>query len=124
MEWAVVVLQILLGLLFSISGLAKISGIKMHVEVFNHLRLPQWFRIVTGIIEFLSAASVLVGIWQTSWAAVGSFSLAIVAVGGVIAHIRVKDSFKQTFPILLFGIIAVFIGIQYYSELTNLLGIN
>lgn len=45
------VLQLLLIFAFFFSGLGKIKGAQMQVETFAYLRLPQWFRVVTGWID-------------------------------------------------------------------------
>jgi putative oxidoreductase len=92
-----IILQSLLALMFLMAGVGKITGSKMHVEGFKHWRLPQWFRIVTGIIELIGAAALVVGYWESSWVALGALILGITGIGGIITHIRVKDSFQQTF---------------------------
>jgi putative oxidoreductase len=101
-----IVLQSLLALMFLMAGVSKLSGSKMHVENFKQWGLPQWFRVVAGIVEFAGAAALIVGYWDKNWTAVGSLILGITSIGGIIVHIRNKDSFKQTFPILLLAIIS------------------
>jgi putative oxidoreductase len=101
-----IVLQSLLILMFLMAGLGKITGSKMHVEGFNHWGYPQWFRIVTGLVEIVGAAALIIGFWEHSWVTAGALLLGVTAIGGIITHIRVKDSFKQTFPIVLLGIIS------------------
>ncbi len=44
--------------MFLFAGFGKVTGINMHVEAFNHLGLPQWFRVVTGIVELAGAARI------------------------------------------------------------------
>jgi putative oxidoreductase len=101
-----IVLQSLLALMFLMAGFSKLSGNKMQVEGFKKYGFPQWFRVVTGIVEFVGAAALIVGYWDKNWTAVGSLILGITSIGGIITHVRIKDSFKQTFPILLLGIIS------------------
>jgi putative oxidoreductase len=119
-----IVLQSLLALMFLMAGLGKISGSKMHVEGFKHWRLPQWFRVVTGIIEFVGAAALIVGFWDLSWVAVGALILGITAIGGIITHIRVKDSFTETFMIILLAIIGIVLFAINASHLADFPGFN
>jgi putative oxidoreductase len=106
MEIFSIVLQSLLALIFLIGGLGKISGSKMSVDNFNHWRLPQWFRVVAGIVEIVGVSALIIGFWDQSWTAFGALVLGVTAIGAILTHVRVKDSFKQTFPILLLGILS------------------
>ncbi|MBW5447105.1 DoxX family membrane protein [Cohnella sp. CFH 77786] len=106
------ILQGLLAAMFIMAGLGKVSGSKMHRDSFDHLRLPQWFRVVTGLVELVGAALLIAGYWQTDFAMAGALVLGVTAIGGTLAHLRVKDGFKQTFMIVLLGIVSfVLVGI-------------
>lgn len=122
MDILVYVLQGILAIMFLFAGLGKISGSQTHVDNFNHWRLPQWFRIVTGLVEFVGAAALIYGYKEYSWAAAGALILGITAIGGILTHLRVKDSFKQILPILFLGIIAAVLFYLRYSELANFPG--
>jgi len=124
MDILLIVLQSLLALVFLMAGLTKVAGNKMHVDHFTKWGLPQWFRIVTGVIEIISAAALVVGFWDSSWTAVGALVIAITAIGGFIIHVRSKDSFKETFPILFLAIIAFIVFFLCSSELANFPGFN
>ncbi|MBS4192441.1 DoxX family protein [Bacillus sp. FJAT-49705] len=100
------VLQGLLAVMFLTAGFGKVTGSKMHREVFVHYRLPQWFRVVTGLVELAGAVLLIIGYWQQDYAIVGALLLGVTAIGGTITHIRVKDGFKETFMIVLLGIIS------------------
>jgi putative oxidoreductase len=119
-----IVLQVLLALMFLMAGFGKITGSKMHVDGFNHWRLPQWFRVVTGIVELGGAAALIIGFWEPSWAALGALLLGITAVGGVITHLRVKDPFKQTFMILLLGILSFVLFFLRASDFSDFPGFH
>lgn len=106
MEIVAWILQGLLALMFLMAGIGKVTGSKMHVDGFNHWRLPQWFRVVTGIIELAAAVLLIIGFWQTDYAIFGSLLLGVTAIGGTLTHIRVKDGMKETSMIVLLGIMA------------------
>jgi uncharacterized membrane protein YphA (DoxX/SURF4 family) len=118
------VLQGLLALMFLMAGLGKITGSKMHVEGFIHWRLPQWFRVVTGFVEFVGAVALIIGFWEPSWVAAGALLLGVASIGGILTHIRVKDSFKQTFPIVLLGIISFIVFFIRLSDFSDFPGFN
>jgi putative oxidoreductase len=116
------ILQILLAMMFLMAGIGKFSGSKMHVENFDKWRLPQWFRTVTGLVEILGAVALIIGFWEPSWAAVGALWLGIISLGGILTHVRIKDSFKQTFMIIILFIISVALFIIEIDELANFPG--
>ena len=119
-----IVLQSLLALAFLMAGLGKVSGSKMHVENFKKWRMPQWFRVVTGLIEFVSAAALIIGFWEPSWVAAGALVIAITAIGGILTHVRAKDSLKDTFPIIFIGILAFILFFINVSDLSDFPGFN
>lgn len=118
------VLQGLLVLMFLMAGLGKISGSKMHVEGFKSWRLPQWFRVVTGIVELAGAIALIIGYWEPSWTAAGALLLGITSIGGILTHIRVKDSFKQTSTILFLGVLSFVVFFIQISNLSDFPGFN
>lgn len=117
-----IVLQSLLALMFLVAGMGKISGSKMTVEGFKHWGLPQWFRIVTGIVELAGAAALIVGYWEPSWLAIGALIIGITGIGGTLTHIRVKDPFKQTLMILFLAVIAIVLFVIHASDLADFPG--
>lgn len=119
-----IVLQSLLVLIFLMAGFGKITGSKMHVEGFQKWGLPQWFRVVTGLVEIVGAAALIVGYWEPSWTAAGALLLGVTGVGGTLTHLRAKDSMKETFPIVLIGVLAFVVLIIQRSELMNFPGFN
>ncbi|RFU68549.1 DoxX family protein [Bacillus sp. V59.32b] len=98
------ILQGLLAAMFLAAGMGKVFGSKMHKEGFEHWRLPQWFRVVTGIVELAGAALLVIGFWQTDYAIAGALLLGVTAIGGILTHLRVKDGFKETSAIVFLGI--------------------
>lgn len=100
------VLQGLLAAMFLMAAVGKLTGSSMHRGVFDHLRLPQWFRVVTGLVELTGSVLLVVGYWQEMFIVSGSLILGVTAIGGMLAHIRVKDGFKDMFMIVFLGILS------------------
>lgn len=119
MNIAAIVLQVLLGLAFLMSGFGKVSGQKMHVDNFVRYRHPQWLRVVTGLLQLVSVICIVIGFWTTSWAAVGGLLLTVIMLGAILTHIRIKDTMKNTFPAILLFILPLALLLLRWSELSQ-----
>jgi putative oxidoreductase len=103
-----IVLQIILGIGFLLFGFMKFG--KQMVAEFNRYRLSSGMRIFTGLVEVLSAAIIIIGIWVSPYALVGAILMAITMFVAALVHlVRVKDPVaKAMMPIILF-ILAVIV---------------
>lgn len=115
-----IILQSLLALVFLLTGFMKVSGNKQQVETFEHLNLPQWFRVVTGLVQLIGAAGLIIGFWNPGVTALAGLWLAITMLGGVMTHIRAKDSITQAIPAFILAILATIITIFNLSDMLNL----
>ncbi len=122
MDIVSIVLQALLAAAFFMSGLTKISGVKMQVDSFNHLKLPQWFRVVTGLVQWVGVTALIIGFWEPSWAAAGGLWLGVTMFGAVLAHARVKDSVKLMFPPIVLALLSLAVFFLQLSELSDFPG--
>jgi putative oxidoreductase len=75
----------LLALVFASAGGAKLYGVPMLVEEFQHMGLGQWFRYFTGTLEVLGAVLILV----PSLAALGAVLLICIMIGATVMHLFV-----------------------------------
>ena len=75
----------LLALTFAGAGGAKLYGVPMLVEEFQHIGVGQWFRYVTGALELLGAVFIL----TPSLAAFGAVLLICIMIGATITHLFV-----------------------------------
>jgi putative oxidoreductase len=73
----------LLALAFAGAGGAKLYGVPMLVEEFQHIGLGQWFRYVTGALELLGAILIL----TPSLVAFGALLLICIMIGATITHL-------------------------------------
>lgn len=78
-------LRILAATAFLAAGGAKLAGVPMMVEIFDHIGIGQWFRVVTGLVEVAGAIAMLV----PATAGVGSLLLATTMVFAVLTHLFV-----------------------------------
>ncbi|MBR1283617.1 DoxX family protein [Bradyrhizobium sp. AUGA SZCCT0177] len=75
----------LLALAFAGAGVAKLYGLPMLVEEFQHIGLGQWFRYLTGALEVLGAILIL----APSLAAFGAVLLICIMIGATVTHLFV-----------------------------------
>ncbi|MGY4282519.1 putative oxidoreductase [Bradyrhizobium sp. LM2.7] len=72
-----------LALVFVAAGGAKLYGVPILVEEFQHIGLGQWFRYFTGSLEIMGAILLLL----PQKAALGALLLICVMIGAVITHL-------------------------------------
>lgn len=101
------VLPGILIITFTIVGYGKLSGARAYHFAFIRWRLPQSFRIITGIIELLGAFLLIIGIWFYTFTFIGSFLLLMVCIGGLLVHLANKDRIEDMAPIMLLGLISI-----------------
>lgn len=103
-----IILQSLLVLYYVFSGIAKVVGAKYWVDIFNNLKIPQWFRIVTGLVQLVGAAVLVVGYWNADAIVWGGIWLGITMLVALLAHIRVKDAIGKTMtPVVFLALIII-----------------
>jgi hypothetical protein len=108
-----IILQSLLILYYVFSGGAKIIGAKFWVDIFNNLGLPQWFRIVTGFVQLIGAAVLIIGSWFPEAVVWAGIWLGITMLLACLAHIRVKDPIGKTVtPVVFLVLILILIIIS------------
>jgi hypothetical protein len=100
-----IVLQSLLVAYYVFSGVAKIAGVNYWADMFEHLKLPQWFRVVTGFVQLIGAAALIAGYWYAGAVAWAGIWLGITMLLACLTHVRVKDSLGKTTPALVFAVI-------------------
>lgn len=66
----------------------------------------------------------VIGFWELSWAAAGALLLGVTSIGGIMTHVRVKDSFKDTFMIVLLGVLSFAVFFIHLSKLSEFPGFN
>jgi putative oxidoreductase len=109
-----IVLQVILGVMFLMAAFSKF-GSKQQVEAFNHYGYSQGFRVVTGLVEVIGAAAMIVGIWYPLIATLAGLWLGITMLVATITHIRVKDPAKVTVMPVILLILAVAVSVLSWT---------
>jgi putative oxidoreductase len=76
------VVQVFGATLFLISALAKLSGDDQVMQTFAAISIREWFRYVTGLIEFASAILLLI----PPLSGIGALLLVPIMIGGILTH--------------------------------------
>ncbi len=117
-----VVLQILLGLTFLLTGAMKATGAKLSTDHFHHFGLPRWFMHIAGLVELLGAVGMLVGIWLPFIAVLAGTCLGITMISAVLTHIFLgRDPVSKAAPAALFLLFSLAIFLINWHALIHVL---
>jgi hypothetical protein len=67
-------------------------------EEFQVYGLPGWAVGMIGFLKLLFAASLIAGLWLPALTQPAAIGLAILMLGAVLMHIKVKDPLKKSLP--------------------------
>lgn len=96
----------LLILAFLMAGGSKIVGAKVQVEAFKHLGLPQWFRVITGLCQYVGVAGLIIGFWYPGMTAWAGIWLGVMMLLACLAHLKVHDPIGKVIPALVLAVIS------------------
>jgi putative oxidoreductase len=99
------IVGLLLALVCLRSGLLKVIGNVFWVRDFHRWNYPDWFRVVIGVSEILSAALLLF----PPLASYGASMFAIVMLGAIYTHTTHNELSRVPFNVLLLALSLVII---------------
>lgn len=83
------------------------SGAANMREEFRAYGLPTWFMYVIGTAKMVIAALLIIGLWIPVVVMPAAAVLAVLMIGAVSMHVKVRDAFIRTVPALLMLAMAV-----------------
>ncbi|WP_373232726.1 DoxX family protein [Cohnella sp.] len=101
-----IVLQSFLLVSMAFGGGSKLAGAKNFVEMFDSLKLPQWFRVITGLVQLAGAAGLVIGYWYPLVAAWAGIGIGITMLVACLSHFRVKHPVGSAMPAFVITLIA------------------
>jgi uncharacterized membrane protein YphA (DoxX/SURF4 family) len=107
------VLSGILAFMFLFAGGFKLSGAQTAIDNFAKWGYPDWFRIVTGLIEV--TAAVLVLLPRTSF--YGAALIVATMVGAVLTHVTHAETGNIPLPLLLFVLAAILAYLRWPERL-------
>lgn len=79
-------------------------------EEFAVYGLPGWSVQVVGFLKLLCAACLIVGIWFPALTQPAAIALAILMLGAVTMHVKVKDPVKKSLPALTMLVLCLIVA--------------
>jgi putative oxidoreductase len=113
----ILVVSGLLTLVFLFAGGSKLAGAQMHVESFARWGYPQWFRVLTGLIEVTCA----IGLWVPKARGVAAIGLVATMLGAIYTHLAHDEAKMSGIPLALL-ILAAIVAYARRDETLALLG--
>ncbi len=80
-------------------------------EEFAVYGLPSWFVGVVGFLKILFATLLIVGIWYPAVTQPAAISIAVLMLGAMSMHFKVKDPLKKSLPSLTLLILSLVVGL-------------
>ncbi|MBM7564880.1 putative membrane protein [Paenibacillus sacheonensis] len=111
-----VILESFLIVSMTFGGASKLTGAKAFVEMFDKLGLPQWFRVVTGVVQLAGAAGLVFGYWYPSVGAWAGIWLGVTMLVGCLLHFRVKHPIGEAVPSFVLTSIATIMILMHALE--------
>jgi hypothetical protein len=122
MDIAVIILQLIIALgIFNVWILrynkstsyrgGEASNMKEEFKVYG---LPGWAVSVVGFLKLALAILLIVGIWFPIIVLPAALAMALLMVGAIAMHIRVKDPIIKSFPALLMLIMSLVVAYYHY----------
>jgi hypothetical protein len=80
-------------------------------EEFAVYGLPGWFMTVIGCLKILFAAALIVGIWIPDLRMPAAIGMAVLMLGAVAMHFKVKDPPKKALPAFTMLVLSAFVAV-------------
>ncbi len=80
-------------------------------EEFGVYGLPPWFMGVVGVFKILFAVFLILGVWLPSLTRPGAIGMAVLMLGAVSMHIKVKDPLKKSLPAFTMLVLCVVVAL-------------
>ncbi len=77
----------------------KAKTMKQEFEAYG---LPEWFMIVVGTAKVILSLVLLASIHYKHLELYGAYGIAVLMVGAIIMHLKIKDPIKKSLPAFIF----------------------
>jgi putative oxidoreductase len=124
MSLAIAIVQVLLGLGFTINGSMKLIGRGPSPGHFVHFGYPRWFLTFTGGVELLVGLGMLLGFWLPVLVPLAALLLIATMIGALYTHrVRGKDPLSALLPPTVVLVLALFMAAMSWPTLMHLLAL-
>jgi len=80
------------------------------IEEFKEYGLPVWMCYVVGTLKVILALGLIAAIWYPELRLPSALGLAILLLGSITMHLKIKDPLKKSFPAFLFLMMCLYIA--------------
>jgi hypothetical protein len=80
-------------------------------EEFAVYGLPAWFVGLIGFLKMLLAVLLIAGIWVPGLTNPAAYAMAVLMVGAIIMHIKVKDPIKKSLPAFTMLVLSILVTV-------------
>ena len=80
-------------------------------EEFAVYGLPAWFMVVIGVLKVLLAALLIVGIWVPVLIRPAAIGMAVLMLGAVSMHVKVKDPPLKSLPAFTMLVLSLVVAV-------------
>ena len=80
------------------------------IEEFKVYGLPVWMCYFIGTLKVVLAFGLLAAIWYPELKQPSALGLALLLLGSIVMHLKIKDPLKKSFPAFLFFIMCLYIA--------------
>ena len=107
-------LQVVIAGAFLVVGVTKLAAAPFEVQVFAHIGIGQWFRVVTGVVQIVGAFALV----YPGLASIGGLWLAFTMLGAVVADLAVLHT--NPAPAIALGLLNALIVYLRRDELASI----
>lgn len=115
MEWIKIAIQLIIAVsIFNVWIIRfgkptswRGGSAKSMKEEFEAYGLPEWFMKLIGFLKLTLAALLIAGIFVPDLIKPSAIGMAILMLGAIVMHIKVKDSLVKSFPAFSFLVLSL-----------------
>lgn len=115
MEWIKIAIQLIIAVsIFNVWIIRfgkptswRGGSAKSMKEEFEAYGLPEWFMKLIGFLKLTLAALLIAGIFVPDLIKPAAIGMAILMLGAIVMHIKVKDSLVKSFPAFSFLVLSL-----------------
>mgnify|MGYP003487906582 FL=1 len=115
MEWIKIAIQLIIAVsIFNVWIIRfgkptswRGGSAKSMKEEFEAYGLPEWFMKLMGFLKLTLAALLIAGIFVPDLIKPAAIGMAVLMLGAIVMHIKVKDSLVKSFPAFSFLVLSL-----------------
>ena len=86
----------------------KARNMKEEFEIYG---LPGWFMLLVGFLKIVLAIMLIAGLWFPLLTKPAAIGIAVLMLGAIVMHIKVKDSLKKSLPAFTMLVLTLIVAV-------------